>query len=58
MNTGSSQKCLPFIVVSGGPFHAVRVVFLPLEYILSVPPHSTYVIVDLVVCSHMKRYAN
>ena len=34
-----------FIVVSSGPFRAVHVVFLPLEYIPSVPPHSTYVIV-------------
>ena len=33
------------VVVSSGPFHAFHVVFLPLEYILAIPPHSTFVIV-------------
>ena len=33
------------LVVSSGPFHAFHVVFLPLEYIPTIPPHSTYVIV-------------
>ena len=34
------------IVVSSGYFHAFHVVFFLLEYILSVPPHSTYIIVN------------
>ena len=32
--------------VSSGPFRAFHVVFVPLEYIWSVPPYSTYVIVN------------
>ena len=31
--------------VSSGPFRAFHVVFIPLEYIPTIPPHSTYVIV-------------
>ena len=31
-------------VVTSGRFHALDVVFVPLEYIPSIPPHSTYVI--------------
>ena len=32
-------------VVSSGHSRAFYVVFVPLKYILSMPPHSTYVIV-------------
>ena len=32
-------------VVSSGHFHAFHVVFVPLEYIPTIPPHSTYIIV-------------
>ena len=32
------------VVVSIGHFRAFYVVFVPLEYTRSIPPHSTYVI--------------
>ena len=33
------------LVVSSGCFHAFHVIFVPLEYIPTIHPHSTYVIV-------------
>ena len=33
------------LVASSGHFHAFHVVFVPLEYIPTIPPHSTYIIV-------------
>ena len=37
------------LVVSIGRFPAFYVVLVPLEYIPSIPPHSTYVIVYFVL---------
>ena len=37
------------IVVSSGHSRAFYVVFVPLEYIPSIPPHSTYII---VICTY------
>ena len=34
-------------VVSSGHFHAFHFVYLPLEYVPTIPPHSTYVMVEL-----------
>ena len=41
--------------VSSGSFHAFQVVFFPLEYILTIHPHSTYVIVNDWKCLKSKR---
>ena len=40
-------------VVSIGHFHAIHVVFVPLEYVPAIPPHSTYVI---GICSQNTNY--
>ena len=37
------QLCVNIRVVSSGSFNAFHAVFFPMEYILSVPRHSTYV---------------
>ena len=44
LNPSSDHGC--FSVVSRGSFNAFYVDFFPLEYIPSIPPHSTYVIVN------------
>ena len=41
-----SLSLASIVVVSNGSFHAFHVVFLPLEYIPSIPPHFTYVVVN------------
>ena len=38
-------------VVSSGHFHAFCVIFVPLDYIPTEPPHSTYVKVSGVILS-------
>ena len=40
------RNTFSFLEVSSGPFLAFHVVFVPLEYIPTIPPHSTYVIVN------------
>ena len=41
--SGFGSKFGDGIVVSSGPFQAFHVVFVPLEYIPTMPPHSTYI---------------
>ena len=44
-NRKNAQKCSK-IVVTSGHFGALSILFFSLEYILTLPPHATYVIVN------------
>ena len=46
------------LVVSSGHFHAFYIIFVALEYVLTIPPHSTHVIVKFSYFSKVERARN
>ena len=52
--TGPNRE-KPILVVSIGHSRAFYAVFVPLEYISNIPPHSTYIIVILIVIRTFRR---
>ena len=49
LEPGASALPMSYLVVASGRFLAFHVVFVALEYIPTIPPHTAYVIVSCLI---------